>query len=242
MNGVVLAFIRLSAFFVIAPFPGPQAPAVARIILAAGLSFALASTGRVPPVAIDSLFGAVISEVLFGLITGYLMILVLHAFTTGGEAAGQQMGLGSPGFSNPLGSQMTLMGSAFTFIAVGLFVLGEGPARVIVFLQRTLELIPPGTFGGLSTSPVNVVAKAGGELFALGISAAAPMITGVFAAQLILAVLARSVPTLNLFVEGPALTVSTGVIGLFASVHTFVPLVDGAFTHRLEAIATWVLS
>ena len=241
MSAILLVFLRLSAFFFTSPFPGPQVPAMVRIVLAAGLSYGLTLGAGSPSPQLDSLAGAVIGEVLLGLMCGFLLTLVLHAFTTGGEMAGQQMGLGTPGFINPLGAHMTLMGSAFTFIAVAVFVLGEGPGRVVVFLLRSVELVPPGTFGGLAYAPAKLVITAGQELFVLGIRAAAPMITGVFASQLVLAVLARSVPTLNLFVEGPALTVSTGVIGLIASLHTFSPLVEQAFLHRLESLAVWVL-
>lgn len=240
MSALVLIFLRLSAFFVTAPFPGPQTPAMIRVVLAAGLSFGLYEGTHVTP-KVGSPAAAVIGEVILGLLSGFLLTLILHAFTTGGEVIGQQMGLGTVGFINPLGPRMTLMGSSFTFIAVGIFVLGEGPGRVVVFLMRSVELLPPGGFLGLMSEPAQIVMQAGQELFLLGIRAAAPMITGVFASQLVLAVLARSVPTLNLFVEGPALTITTGVIGLVASLHTFSPLISGAVVRRLESIAVWVL-
>jgi flagellar biosynthetic protein FliR len=100
------------------------------------------------------------------------------------------------------------------------------------------ELVPAGAGGGLGVGS-SLVLTAGKELFTGALQVGAPLITAVFAAQLVLAVLAKSVPTLNLFIEGPALTTSAGIVGLIASVNTFAPMIDTLFLRRFEQIAAW---
>ncbi len=236
--GTLLTFLRISAFFAVSPFPGPTAPAKVRLILAAGVSWAIGSFGPIQEP--ELLWSSVLGEVVLGLAAGFLLVVTMHAFSFAGEAAGLQMGLGSPGFANPLQANLTVVGSAFAFIAMAVFTLAEGPEKIVVLLSRSLELVPPGSFGN-GFNGLEIVLTAGNDLFILAIQLAAPMIASVFAAQIILAVLARSVPTLNLFIEGPALTTSSGVIGLLASVHTFIPMVDRSFGQRFEQLAEWLL-
>lgn len=235
----LLIFIRLSAFFVTSPFPGPLAPPPLRLAISAGISWAFA--GTVPTGVPDPLWAAVVSEVLLGLSMGYLINLIVHAFAYAGEAVSQQMGLRMPGFVNPLDPNLSLLGSAFVMLALGFFAMGPGPSRLAMFLHRMLEIVPPGTIF-VPTTTGAIVVQAGSELFAGALEVGAPLITAVFAAQLVLAILARSVPTLNLFIEGPALTTSTGIIGIIASINTFSPLIDRLVLRRLEQIAIWLSS
>lgn len=231
-----LAFLRLTAFFVSSPFPGPLAQPKARLAIAAGLAWAF--TGAVPGRVPEDVLGAILFEVVLGLTMGALLSLVLHAFSYAGEAVSQQMGLRMPGFANPLDPNLSLLGSAFAMMMLGFFALGPGPLRLAAFLHRMFELLPVGGGGGLPRSP-DIVMAAGAELFAGALQVGAPLITAVFAAQLVLAVLAKSVPTLNLFIEGPALTTSSGVIGIIASINTFSPLIDRLVLRRFEQIAVW---
>ena len=163
----------------------------------------------------------------------------MQAFAFGGEAAGTQMGLGTPGFANPLDTQLTLFGSMYALIVMGVYAVSEGPLLLFAFLSRFLEHVPPGAMSAMFDGRL-IALEAGQSLFLLGMQAASPVIASVFAAQLVLAVLARSVPTLNMLVEGPSLTIGTGVAGFIATLHTFAPLVDQSFTTRLHDMARWI--
>lgn len=237
-EGLLLAFLRLIAFFVASPFPGPLVPPTVRVFLAGGLAWALTPAAIAAPS--QGLIVAALSELALGLAAGFLLTLPLAAFTAAGELVGNQMGLSAPGLADPLRFHSSMVGSIYTILAIAVFAAGEGPARVTVFLARSLELLPPGSAPLLIPEPAWIL-SAGRELLEGGVQVAAPVVTAVFAAQVVLAVLARSVPTLNLFVEGPALTLSAGVLGLLASVHTFVPLVDRLFGARFEALAAWLV-
>lgn len=232
----LLVFLRLTGFFVSSPFPGPIAPIQGRLVIASALGWAFATT--VPAALPELLWVAVIFEVLFGLTMGYLLTLIMHAFAYAGEAVSQQMGLRMPGFVNPVAPNLSLLGSAMAMLMVGFFVIGPGPLRLVVFLHRMFELVPVGTGTSLPRDLALPVA-AGAELFAGALQVGAPMIAAVFAAQLVLAILARSVPTLNLFIEGPALTTTSGIIGMIASINTFGPMVDRLFLRRFEQLAAW---
>jgi flagellar biosynthetic protein FliR len=170
-----------------------------------------------------------------------LLTMAFYSFVVAGEGVGHQMGLGTPSFIDPsLPGQYTVMGGAFLYIALGIFALVGGPGQMLVLLKRSIDVLPPGQIMETPDS-LEIVIVAGSELFRVALQAAAPLIAAVFCAQMLLAVLARAVPTMNLFIEGPGLTVGTGVLGLIAVVHTFIPLVQQTMIHRMEQLAHWLL-
>lgn len=232
----LLAFIRISAFFVASPFPGRLAPPTIRLIISAGLAWGLSA--GLPIAAPVSIWGAVLSEAALGLAIGYLLGLVTYTFAFAGEAISQQMGLRIPGFVSPIGQNLSLLGSAMSMLMIGFFALGDGPRMLVLFHQRMFEIVPPGSWSMPRNLDIPIVA--GLEIFSGALQVGGPMISAVFSAQLVLAILARSVPTLNLFIEGPALTTSTGIIGLIATVGTYGPLTIRMVTRRLEQIAIWL--
>lgn len=232
-EAVFFTFLRLSAFFVTSPVPGFAVPGPVKVVLGGVLAWCL-----VEP-APDAEYGllSASSEVVLGLSAGFLLRLVVEAFSFGGEAAGTQMGLASLGFFNPMrSSQMTVLGSGFMFLALGLFAAGDGPARLMLFLGRYLEVVPVASPAAVPDSYAMAL-HGGGEMLGLGVRVAAPMIAAVFCSQLILGVLARAVPTLNLLVEGPSLNLSAGIVGLLASVYSYGPILMSAFDARFEDVA-----
>jgi flagellar biosynthetic protein FliR len=232
-EAVFFTFLRFSGFFVTAPFPGFAVPAPAKVVLGGVLALCLAE----PPDAPVYGWHTAAFDVLLGLAAGFALRLVVEAFAFGGEAAGTQMGLASLGFFNPMRtSQMTVLGSGFTFIALGLFAAGEGPSRLLLFLGRFVELVPVARTD-LSVDSYALAARIGAEMFELGVRVAAPMIAAIFCSQLVLGVLARAVPTLNLLIEGPSLNLSAGVAGMIASMYSYGPILMRAFDGRVEDLA-----
>lgn len=237
--GTLLAFFRFTAFFAISPFPGQIAPYSVRVILSAGLAWAFGSGIAALPLG-GSLWGAILTEVFLGLAMGFLLLIVFQAFVGAGEAAGTHMSAASAGFTDPNEiSQLTVMGKTFSYLALGIFALTDGPAMMCAMLQQSLTSVPPGTFSH-SPDTLSIVTAGGGELFRVAVHVAAPIIASVFSAHLVLMVLTRAIPNFNVFIEGPALTVATGSFGLWASAHTFAPMVEEQFSLRFNNIARWL--
>ena len=238
--GTILAFFRFTAFFAVSPFPGQIAPFSVRIILAAGLAWAFGS-GLEATAQTSSLWGAIITETLLGLSMGFLLLIIFHAFVGAGEAAGTHMSVAAAGYADTNEAQgLTLMGKTFSFIALGIFALTDGPAMMCAMLQQSLQAVPPGAFSH-SPDAMAIVQTGGSELFRIAVHVAAPIIASVFSAHLVLMVLTRAIPNFNVFIEGPALTIATGSFGLWASAHTFAPMIEEQFTMRFNDIARWLL-
>ena len=136
--GPLLAFVRFGAFFLAGPVPGSSVPSVVRLALAAGLAWAFAGSAHAAPTG-AALYAAGATELVLGASMGLLLTFALQIFAFAGEAGGQQMGLATPGFVDPsLRTQLTVMGRAFSVIALTIFVLGDGVAHMLALLQRSL--------------------------------------------------------------------------------------------------------
>ena len=228
-NGAVFfAFLRFSTFLAVSPFPGNMVPGPVRVLLAGGL--ALISHTQYVPADEVSWIRAALVEIALGLAMGFVLMLCLQAFALAGEVGGAQMGLANAGLGNPLAIDVNLMGAGYTFIVLAIFVVGDGPARMVILLQRSFELIPAGSGGWpIERTAAAIVGHSdylGGLarlFFEAALHAASPLIAAAFCAQLVLAVLARAIPNLNWLVEGPSLTLTAGLVGLAASLETFAP-------------------
>ena len=164
---------------------------------------------------------------------GFVLMICLQTFALAGEVGGAQMGLSNAGLGNPLAIDVNLMGSGYTFLVLALFVVGDGPARILALLDKSFDVIPAGSGGwpvqASATMIVGDAQRFGGFVslfFSAAVKAAAPIIAAAFAAQVVLGVLARAIPNLNWLVEGPSLTLTAGTIGLLASLETFGPVLN----------------
>ncbi len=236
---VFLSFLRFSAFMVSSPFPGHLTPAPLRVVLAGGLAL-LVSVDGAPPAEVGWIRAALV-EVLLGLVIGFVLMLCLQAFSLAGEVGGAQMGLSNAGLGNPLAIDVNLMGSGYTFLVLAVFVVGDGPARMLILMERSFEIIPAGSGGLPMAETASVIVGDPGRLgslvaifFSAALRAAAPLVAAAFAAQLLVGVLARAIPNLNWLIEGPSLTLAAGTIGLFASLETFAPVLNGYLMASFE--------
>ena len=232
-TSIILVFARISSFIVSAPFPGRLVPPLARLALAIGLTAIY--TDSVTEYSGNDEILALFREIILGLIMGSTITIMIQSFAFAGEIAGEQMGLRMPGFANPLEGNSGVLGGAFGMISLTLFVLGNGPLYMLGLLYKSFEILPVGV-GLHGQSALGLFSHFGSSLFSSALEVAAPMIAAVFAAQMILAVLARSVPTLNLFIEGPTLTTSCGIVGMLSAITVAVSMIDRVSLNAVDRL------
>jgi flagellar biosynthesis protein FliR len=106
----------------------------------------------------------------------------------------------------------------------------DGHLAFITVILESYRALPVG--GGLiSPRAVGAIIKLGGAMFAASVVLALPVVTGVILIQLVMAMLARSAPALNLFAVGLPAALLGGLI-LFAFA---MPVLGGAITRTLVA-------
>ena len=199
---VVLA--RVSAAVMVMPGLGESdAPAVVRAGLAVGVS-ALILPAALPliPSAGEAplrILAMVAGELLVGLLLGWLAKLMALALTIAGQIAAVQIGLSSVLQTDPgLGAQ-TAGTSRLLALAGPLLILSTGLyALPLEALSGSYRVFPPGALLPVGDAAQSV-AQATGACFALSLRLAAPLLIAGLIWQTMLGLLARLVPSLQVF-------------------------------------------
>ncbi|MDZ7373519.1 MAG: flagellar biosynthetic protein FliR [candidate division KSB1 bacterium] len=224
-----LAFVRVLSGLVLFPLLGDRRfPMMARVGLAAFLAVLLLPSLnglRLPPQPAVKLVWLVVKEVAVGLVLGFVSFQIFHGMHLAGQIVGFQMGFAVVNVLDPqTQEQVSLTGEFQYIVAVLLFLVVDGHHMLLTALARSFELVPPFSVAldpQLASSLVRVTA----EVFLIGVKIAAPAMAALFLANVALALLARTVPQMNVFVVGFPIGIAVGLAALAYS----APLVSQVF-------------
>ena len=213
----MIAMIRPGAAFITAPvFGAPQVPLQLRAVVALAIGVpALANTPFVLPLdGVVSVAGVLLvaGEVLAGLALGFAVQIGFSAALVAGEVIGNAMGLGFAGMMDPATGAPTPAVSQFlSLMAVFLFLATGGHLQLVAIIVESYRALPPGE-AWLGAKSVQGLVLFGGDLFAAGLAIALPVAFAVILVQLVMAMLARSAPQMNIFAVGLPATLMAGLV------------------------------
>ncbi|MBB3196510.1 flagellar biosynthetic protein FliR [Roseateles terrae] len=237
LNPILWPFIRTLALFAGMPvFSQRAVPQRVKIGLAMFIAVAAQpSLPEMPVVPLDSLpqlLVVVAQQLLIGLSMGFAVRLVFASLEFAGELIGLQMGLNFAGFFDPsTGSQGTSSSRFLGSMVAFLFIAINGHLMLIQSLVASFQAFPVGEepFRFLRVAQPQVW---GAEVFRMGLWIALPLVTMLLFVNLVLGIISRVAPQLNVFSVGFPLTVSVGLVGLVAT----LPLMHQPFMIALERL------
>lgn len=218
----MLAMIRPGAAFLVAPIFGASfVPVQLRLIvaLAIGIPALNAVNFVMPPDGLASITGFMLigGEVLAGLAIGFAVQIGFSAAMLAGETVSNAMGLGFAGMMDPsTGQHNPMLGQFLTILATFLFLAIGGHLALAATIVESYRALPPGD-AWMSADSIRGLVFFGGVLFAAGLSIALPVGFAIILVQVVMAVLARSAPQLNLFSVGLPAALLAGIVLLAIS-------------------------
>ena len=213
----LIAMIRPGAALLAAPiFGAPAVPVQLRLIisLAVGMAAMNTVTFTLPDDGLASAAGIllVVGEVLAGLAMGFAVQIGYAAAFVAGETIGNTMGLGFAAMVDPQSGQSTqAIGQFLSILSTFLLLAMDGHLMLISFVVQSYQALPPGG-AMMSNEAVNGLVMFGGSLFGAGLTIALPVGFSLILIQLVMGMLARSAPALNLFAVGLPVTLFVGLI------------------------------
>lgn len=213
----MVAMIRPGAAFLAAPVFGASfVPVQLRLIvaLAIGIPALNATAFELPADGLASIEGfmLVAGEVMAGLAIGFAVQIGFSAALIAGETIGNAMGLGFAGMIDPAsGQQNPMLGQFLTILATFLFLAIGGHLALAATIVESYRALPPGD-AWLGSESIYGLVLFGGVLFAAGLSIALPVGFAIILVQIVMGVLARSAPQLNLFSVGLPAALLAGII------------------------------
>lgn len=215
----LLVLGRTSGVVMGSPFwGGASSPRLVRVVLTMGLSvavypFALPAAGapESPPFSLLTLLLALGREVLIGLSVGWMAQLLFAGVRMAGHYIEVKMGLGLTQLVDPHdGGQTSLMSALLDLIASLAFLAVNGHHLLIRALVSSYRLVPLvdgarpestvfDAAGGVTPVLLRMLVESAGTIFPMALRVSAPIVIGSLLADVVLGVISRMVPQLNLF-------------------------------------------
>jgi flagellar biosynthetic protein FliR len=213
----LVAMIRPGAAFLAAPVFGAQnVPVQVRLIisLAVGIPAIAQVLFDLPPDGIVTVAGfmLVAGEVIAGLALGFAVQLGYAAAMMAGEVIGNAMGLGFAQMVDPQsGASSPALGQFLSILGTFLFLAMNGHLALATIIVDSYHSLPPGQ-AWMGQGQMRDVVMFGGDMFAAGMAIALPVGFALILVQVVMAMLARSAPAMNLFSVGMPATILAGVV------------------------------
>ena len=156
----------------------------------------------------------VVSEMLIGLTIGFVAQILFAGIQLGGEIISQQMGLNFATIFDPQNAhQVSLIAHFQDVLAMLLFLSGSAHHWFIIAMAESLQSIPLGALSA-SGAVLPVILTLLGKACVIAIQLAAPVSIALLLATLVLGVMARLVPQLNVFMLSFPATLGLGLVML----------------------------
>lgn len=176
-----------------------------------------------------SLVVLVVCETLIGASLGLLSQMIFAAVEFCGQMVGMQMGLSIANMFDPTqGQQLSIMSVFQNLLAMLLFMATSAHHIFIRAMVQSYDVIPVGGWhvsGPLLEFFTGII----GNVFILGIKLAAPVMVALLATTVVLGVMARSFPQMNVFMVSMPLNIGIGFLILGMSLMVFLHTLQNAF-------------
>jgi flagellar biosynthetic protein FliR len=242
--GVLAAFglyaARTSALVVSAPILGLgtrfAGHKIALILALALMLYAVSGqplAADVPPFAYGAL---ALREVLIGLFLSFLLSLTLLAVRVAGELIGHEMGFMVARQVDPAtGVQTPLITSFYENLFLVALLALDGHHWLIRALGESFERAPVGHLA-LGAGVVPAIQRMLGDMFQAGIVFAAPVLVLLVLTSILIGLLSRAVPQLNVLEVGFTVRVLLAMVAMFL----FAPLLEPAMTSLRDQLLAWL--
>jgi flagellar biosynthetic protein FliR len=196
----LLASLRIIAWLLLVPpFSNRGVPVMAKVVLAVGLSFAVAPevVAEGVPTGSAELLVVAVTQVAIGTAIGFVTMLLLSTIAAAGTIVDVFGGFSMAQAFDPMSMQMnTVFGKFHSMLATMLLFATGGHLLVIGGLLKTFEFLPLGQrpeIGGASA----VFVEAFTMFFVTAVQIALPLVAVLFIADLGLALLTKVAPQMN---------------------------------------------
>jgi flagellar biosynthetic protein FliR len=238
LNLYLLIFARIAGFFLTAiPFSATYIPNQVKVWLAVMVAFLVFMVNLKAPVQIpDTIAGYVLQilgEALIGCILGFITQIVFAAFQLAGQLLDMQIGFGMVNVLDPQsGIQVPLFGNFLYLLALLCFFAVNGHHVLLSCIVQSYKILPVGGEAHFSGNFYNYIFGITGDMFAIAFKLAFPILGALLVSELVLGIIARTVPQMNIFMISMPLNIGLG-LGL---VMVIIPVFIWAFEMQFNQL------
>jgi len=232
--------VRILALIATAPALSHRAiPVRAKVALGVAIAMVIAPSVQAPPLGngLDAVFfEMLVRNILVGATLGFAVRILFSGIELAGQMIGLQIGLSFGGFFNPEAADTDNPVANFVSLLVLLIFLSiDGHLMVLYGLRQSFDAFPIGEEAPRALA-FDVIASLGSQVFAIALSISLPILAVMLLINIVLGVMARVSPQLNLFAVGFPITLCAGMVVLFL----FIPHLEAPIRATLErSLSIW---
>ncbi len=229
-----LVLCRIAGLFAALPvFGGQRLPVVIKIVTVLAITVLCLPILRLtpPPLPSDpfSVGLMVLREMLIGLTLAFVTQVIFAAVEFSGQIIGMQMGFSIASLIDPaMGTQAQPMSVMQTLLATLLFLSLNIHHLFIRAIIDSFRIIPLGGWR-MSEALIRFMVEVTGDVFTLGIRLAAPVMVTLLLTSVVLGIMARAFPQMNVFMVSFPLNIGLGFLVLGATLLLFFHVLELAF-------------
>lgn len=230
----LIVLLRLSGIMIVAPFFSSQTiPVPVRIAFSLAVAFVLAPSmplSAVPPeMNLGNVAAVFMSEMVFGALLGFAAACVFAGLQFAGQVISFQLGFSLINLIDP---QTQVDSSVFSFIKnyIGIlfFLLINGHHWFLLAVNESFGALPVGGFV-LQAPMAEHLVRLSGELLVIGLRIAGPVVAVSVITDIVMGVLGRAAPQINIIIVGMPLKSLIGFGFLSISFYFLPRYLEGVF-------------
>ena len=239
-----LESLRVSAFLLSAPLFGARwMPLQVRIILAFGIAAAMSNQVSIDgfeAISLAVITSIIVIELAVGLTAGLCLTIWFSAMLMAGEKIATASGLGFAAQVDPTSGANTPVVSQILYLfLMVIFVSVDGHLLALKEILQSFVILPIGTPMAPETLFASGISAAG-SMFLSACIIMLPITMVLLMVNLMIGIVTRSAPTLNLFSFGFPITMLGTFIVLYFSIgnlgFAFSDLIDASLDHLMTTI------
>ncbi|MDE1548269.1 flagellar biosynthetic protein FliR [Jeotgalibaca sp. YN-L-12] len=239
----LLIFIRIATFVFVCPgFSLKGMPNFMKVALSLGISLPVFSlqTAIGGELGMFALIFLIVKEALVGLAIGYIAQLFFAAIEMAGSFADVQVGFSMSQLFDPsIGINASFLGKVYYWISLAVFFLTDIHHRVIETLVGSFQQLP---VQSLLFNPVDGILHLFTLVFGTAFRLAAPLMIVALLTEILLGVLSRTVPQINVLILSMPLKVLIVLIFLLAFFPTLYRNIADLMPQMLQYMNEFIYS
>ncbi len=211
---LTLIFLRIASALVVMPIFGHRGiPLTVKVGLAGFLAIFLQPGVVLPTALLGNQVGLLtfisvaVPEIVVGLLVGMVTCFIFYGVELSGQFLGMQIGFNMVTLIDPLmEEQISVIGQLQYLFAAIIFLIFNGHHFLLEGLSQTYQAIPLGA-SQFPSSVITLFIKLSADLF----------MAAIFLSEVALAIIARTVPQMNVFIVSFPLRIGVGLLALALS-------------------------
>ena len=241
----ILVFARVAGFCASAPlFSHRSINARLRVLIAACISITIFSAMNFPTVEYSTILGytvQLIKELVVGLSIGYISNFVMSILVLTGEFIDREIGFTmSQTFDPSSNAMVTITAELYDRIVYLIILITNLHYYILKAIVDSFEAVPLGHVSIHYEFLVTEILGFIGQYFSIGFRIAMPVFLGALILNVILGVITKSSPQMNMFAIGMQLKVIGGLL-VMTIVIVYIPSVANYLVEKMDDMVTTIL-